>query len=190
MFNAEQTYQYDQAGRVKFPPGTSSRSGKPWRVSEEKFLIEFYDSLGNEECSLSLGRSGSAVSNKVRLLREQGRMPPYSDPSWTAAEDELVVKSYPKESSTKIAKRLGRSHNAVKWRIVELRKQERLPAVIDRAWSEEDDQLLIDNFYHYNSQGLAELLGRSKGAVNTRAYNLRKLGFLREPKKMGRQKRR
>lgn len=70
--------EYDPAGRMKYHPDYHARHGKPWLVSEERYLIEQYEAMGPEAVSLALERTVGVVMTRVYELRKAGKMPPRS----------------------------------------------------------------------------------------------------------------
>ena len=68
--------KFNKLGRMLHHPEFHQRQWKPWTNHEQKFLIEHYDSLGPEECSLSLERTIQSVMQKMTKLRKEGFAPP------------------------------------------------------------------------------------------------------------------
>lgn len=66
--------KFNKLGRMQYSPTFHPNNGKPWHVTEERYVIDYYYSLGPEEISLSLGRTLDSVMGKVRELRKCGRM--------------------------------------------------------------------------------------------------------------------
>jgi ribosomal protein S2 len=75
--NKAQAPIYDNAGRMKYNAVFHPNHKKPWLADDERMLIKFYDQVGKVEISLALGRTESTVSERVRALREQGKMPKF-----------------------------------------------------------------------------------------------------------------
>lgn len=67
--------EYDPYGRMKYHPEIHFNQGKPWLVTDEKYLIEHYEKVGPEEVSFSLGRTIHTVMTRAYEPRKKGRMP-------------------------------------------------------------------------------------------------------------------
>ena len=65
---------YDKYGRMNYHPDYHTNHGKPWLVSEQKYLIENYEASGPEHVSLSIGRTIHVVMQKACELRKSGLM--------------------------------------------------------------------------------------------------------------------
>ncbi len=66
--------EYDRYGRMRYHPEIHTNQGRPWLASDEKYLIEYYEKLGPEEVSLSLGRTIHTVMTRAYELRKKGQM--------------------------------------------------------------------------------------------------------------------
>lgn len=66
---------YDKYGRMNYHPDFHANQGKLWTTSEQKFLIENYESMGPEQVSLALERTIHTVMTRAYELRKQGLMP-------------------------------------------------------------------------------------------------------------------
>ena len=66
---------YDRYGRMNFCPEIHFNQGKPWLVSDEKYLIECYEKLGPDQVSMALGRTIHTVMTRAYELRKKGSMP-------------------------------------------------------------------------------------------------------------------
>lgn len=67
--------EYDSSGRMKYNPEFHRKHGQLWDKDDLEYLIGWYDKIGVEEMSFALERPISAVSQKVKVLRERGIMP-------------------------------------------------------------------------------------------------------------------
>lgn len=67
--------EFDRYGRMQYHPDYHANHGKPWKTSDQKFLIENYDKIGPEETSLALERTIHTVMTKAAKLRREGLMP-------------------------------------------------------------------------------------------------------------------
>lgn len=67
--------QYDNSGRMKYHPEYHARHCKPWTTTEQKYLIENYESQGAVRVAMALERTVATVADKACKLRKQGLMP-------------------------------------------------------------------------------------------------------------------
>jgi hypothetical protein len=115
-------------------------------------------------------RSKAGFGSKIRSTgygRGWGR-------SWTPEEDELLKKSYREgRSLTPLQTRLGRSQHSIRWRSEHLGLIGTHPNKNGFRggpdWTEEDIAFLKANYGKLKTADLAKAMGRSKGAVFTRA---------------------
>lgn len=64
-------YEYDNQGRLMYDPEIHFSQGKRWSLSEQQYLIDWYDIIGPEEMSYALGRTEySIVAYAAKLKRE------------------------------------------------------------------------------------------------------------------------
>lgn len=66
---------YDRYGRMNYHPDYHPNQKKDWLMTDIKFLIENYVSMGPEACSLALGRTIHTVMTRAYELRKSGAMP-------------------------------------------------------------------------------------------------------------------
>ena len=66
---------YDKYGRMNYHPDYHQNHGKPWKTTEQKYLIDNYVSMGPEQISLALERTIHVVMQKACELRKKGLMP-------------------------------------------------------------------------------------------------------------------
>jgi hypothetical protein len=65
---------YDASGRMKFHPEYHGKQGTPWTTTDEKYLIENYETAGPEQVSLALERTINTVMGRACELRKAGRL--------------------------------------------------------------------------------------------------------------------
>lgn len=65
---------YDAFGRMQYHPDFHPNHGLPWKVADQRYLIERYHSDGPESVSFALGRTIHTVMNRAYELRKQGLM--------------------------------------------------------------------------------------------------------------------
>ncbi|MEQ1636747.1 MAG: hypothetical protein ABL903_08635 [Methylococcales bacterium] len=65
-------FEYDNNGRIRFNPDIHVNHNKPWTTTDQKYLIENYDSLGPEEISFALGRTPHTIMERIYYLRKNG----------------------------------------------------------------------------------------------------------------------
>lgn len=70
-----QEITFDQYGRMQYHPEFHTRHGLPLTTLEQKYLIDNYDQLGPELCSLALERTYHSILTLVYMLRKNGLMP-------------------------------------------------------------------------------------------------------------------
>lgn len=66
---------YDKHGRMRYHPSLHFNQGKPWKTTDEKYLIDFYEKLGPEQISFDIGRTIHTVMTRAYELRKGGLMP-------------------------------------------------------------------------------------------------------------------
>lgn len=72
--NSEIPVAYDAYGRMKFHPDYHGKQRTPWTTTDEKYLIEHYETEGPEQVSLALERTIHTVMGRACDLRKAGRM--------------------------------------------------------------------------------------------------------------------
>lgn len=98
--------------------------------------------------------------------------------SWSSAEDRFLIQNSGKLSNPEIAKKLGRSIPAVESRTQVLRRLGAIPqAPREPEWTEAEDRRLMAGYAHLTAAMLAEDMGRTKGAIDTRIRKLRARGW-------------
>jgi len=71
---------FDKWGRMQYNPDYHPNHKKNWLMSDQKFLIENYESIGPEEVSFAIGRTIHTVMAKAWELRKKGLMAPAQPP--------------------------------------------------------------------------------------------------------------
>jgi len=66
--------QYDNQKRMKYHPDFHAKHKTDWLAADEKYLIEHYDFLGANHCSMALERTVTTISERVCQLRKKGKM--------------------------------------------------------------------------------------------------------------------
>lgn len=98
--------------------------------------------------------------------------------SWSRAEETFLIQNSGKLSNPEIAKKLGRSIPAVESRSQVLRRMGAIPkAPREPEWTEAEDRELVAKYAHFTVAMLAEDMGRTKGAIDTRIRKLRARGW-------------
>lgn len=97
--------------------------------------------------------------------------------SWSRADECFLIQHHGKLSNPEIAQKLGRSVPAVGSRTQVLRRLGAIPdAPREPEWTEAEDRKLIAGYAHFTVAMLAEDLGRTKDAVDSRIRRLRRAG--------------
>ena len=109
--------------------GRRYRSGVPWNDAEVTILCELYSDHTDRELAIQLGRSEWAVRGKARSLglthRENpAEGAPRDSRPWSDEEERLLRELYETTPYEEIADLVGRSHNAVRCKIQQLRSCE------------------------------------------------------------------
>lgn len=98
--------------------------------------------------------------------------------SWSRADECFLIQHHGKLSNPEIAQKLGRSVPAVESRTQVLRRLGAIPYTPrEPEWTEAEDRRLVAGYSHLTIAMLAEDLGRTKGAVDTRIRKLRARGW-------------
>ena len=66
--------QFDAHGRMRYHPDFHDKHRQPWTTVDQTFLVNNYETLGAEECSLHLGRTIGTIYDRVHYLRSKGVM--------------------------------------------------------------------------------------------------------------------
>ena len=88
---------------------------------------------------------------------------------WTKEEEEYLLKNY-KKANKLLAKELNRNIGSVQQKLF------RMNLLKPIRWTEEEDNFLVEKWDTMKLERIAKKLGRSKRAVEERAYNTLKLG--------------
>lgn len=67
---------FDKQGRMQYHPDYHANHGKPWKITEQNYLVQNYDEIGPEQVSLALERTPHTVMAKAWELRKKGIMQP------------------------------------------------------------------------------------------------------------------
>lgn len=98
--------------------------------------------------------------------------------SWSRADECFLIQHHGKLSNPEIAQKLGRSIPAVESRTQVLRRAGIIPAAPrEPEWTEAEDRRLVAGYAHLTTAMLAEYLGRTKDAVDSRIRRLRRAGW-------------
>lgn len=101
-----------------------------------------------------------------------------SHKAWTDAEEVFLIEHHGKLHNREIALRLGREVYAIEGRIARLRKAGLMKsAPKEPNWTEADDRRLVAGYAHLTTAMLAEDLGRTKQAIDSRIRRLRRAGW-------------
>ena len=160
--------------------GLRVASHRPWSVSEEQKLRASYARMGSRGCAEALKRTVRAVASRARQLglradRKGLQFRPRKRrvDEYSRAEDEIVVKFYPREGAIATAARLpGRNSERVYTRVKQLRKKGLL---IRSQWDWTDGEIatLREHYPVAGAAATAELLPkRTVRAVETTAGRL------------------
>lgn len=66
---------YDKYGRMNYHPEFHAKQKLPWTTTDQRFLIDNYESMGPEATSLALERTIHTVMTRACKLRKSGAMP-------------------------------------------------------------------------------------------------------------------
>lgn len=66
---------YDKYGRMNYHPEFHGKQKLPWTTTDQRFLIDNYESMGPEATSLALERTIHTVMTRAYKLRKSGAMP-------------------------------------------------------------------------------------------------------------------
>ncbi|EOV1464690.1 hypothetical protein [Listeria immobilis] len=141
---------------------------KEWTDEEVRLLRNNYEYIATERIAIFLNRTSISVKSKAIRL---GLSKNYD---WSE-DDDIYLEYFVFENDTNIneaAAFLNRTHNAVRTRIVNLRKKDSSVAYIRKPWTEKEDVFLKNNYKVMSDAMLAERLQRTKGAVSGRKRTL------------------
>ncbi|HFL0060679.1 TPA: hypothetical protein ACGX1Y_002412 [Listeria monocytogenes] len=141
---------------------------KEWTDEEVRFLRNNYEYVDTGRIAIFLNRTFNSTKSKAMRL---GLSKNYD---WTE-DDDIYLEYFVFENDTNIneaAEFLNRTHNAVRTRIVNLRKKDTSVAYIRKRWTEKEDDFLKNNYKAMSDVVLAERLQRTKGAVTGRKRTL------------------
>lgn len=146
--------------------GLGSYQPQPWTDGEVSYLKKHYGRVSVAELADELGRTTDAVELKAGKLGLRRRVRKLGDDEVKWVIDNLGELSY-----EKMAKELGVSNGRI-LRIAA--KHGHRPRPNNRAWTDEEDQYLQDNYGKKTRKEIAEAIGRTIPLVSWRA---RKLGL-------------
>lgn len=63
---------YDKEGRMQFNEEFHFNHGKPWKNSDQKYLIERWNKDRYVDISLALGRTYATIADRICTLKKQG----------------------------------------------------------------------------------------------------------------------
>lgn len=143
---------------------------KEWTDEEVRFLRNNYEYVDTGRIAIFLNRTSISVKSKsIRLGLSKNC-------DWSE-DDDIYLEYFVFKNDTNIdeaAAFLNRTHNAVRTRIINLRKEDSSVAYIRKPWAAKEDDFLKNNYKVMSDAMLAERLRRTKGAVTGRK---RKLGL-------------
>lgn len=131
-----------------------SKTWRQWTPEQDARLSEVYLVSGLQGAIAAIGRSRSAIKNRVRVLRLKR-----PDRRWLPHEDDLIRSEYPKgESAFALAKQLGRGIPAVR------RRAFLLGIINGRYWTDAEKAAVRTRYRTDGARSLAkELLGADDG---------------------------
>ncbi|QDA74613.1 hypothetical protein EOT00_06530 [Listeria seeligeri] len=141
---------------------------KEWTDEEVRLLRNNYEYIATERIAIFLNRTSISVKSKAIRL---GLSKNYD---WSE-EDDIYLEYFVFENDANIneaAAFLNRTHNAVRTRIINLRKEDSSVAYIRKPWTAKEDDFLKNNYKVMSDAMLAERLRRTKGAVTGRKRTL------------------
>ena len=171
------------------------RKREAWTDAEVQLLKDTYFSEPVKTIAKTLGRTPDSVyfkastlnlyrrpktqlQKKQTVLRVNAKLPRWSD-----EEIAFLTENQDKMTTTQIAKKLGRSYNAVVIKRATLNSKVTKPIkqvvketkVVDNkktSWSVKDEETVKNLYNKISLSELAKKLGRSEAAVKSRAYAL------------------
>lgn len=158
------------------------RADHVWTPEQDARLRKLYGTMPYRELAGRLGRTPDAISRRaIRLgLAEKKGSPATPSRAWTPEEDEVLRKGYRRLFARDLAGQLGRSAGSVIGRARFLGiTRERRRDLPNRPWTEKEDRAMRKGYGKRPVEELAESLGRTPGAVQSRA---RTLGLRQPPK--------
>jgi hypothetical protein len=75
MHASSRSVTYDKYGRMNYHPEFHAKQKLPWTTTDQRFLIDNYESMGPEATSLALERTIHTVMTRAYKLRKSGTMP-------------------------------------------------------------------------------------------------------------------
>lgn len=99
------------------------KSYKAWPDTEDAYLIQHQGQRTNRQMAQALGRTESAIENRLQVLRRAGIIPPAPrEPDWCEADDRYLVAHHGRFTAAMLAEDLGRTPHAVNSRLRKLRR--------------------------------------------------------------------
>lgn len=77
-----ETYEYDDAGRMKYHPDFHANNGKRWSEYDKWYLCKFYETDGIKKISLALERTEGTVTQQYMTLQRKGEVEKYKNMTW------------------------------------------------------------------------------------------------------------
>lgn len=141
---------------------------KEWTDEEVRLLRNNYEYIATERIAIFLNRTAISVKSKAIRL---GLSKNYD---WSE-DDDIYLEYFVFENDTNIneaAEFLNRTVDAVRTRIVNLRKKDSSVAYIRKPWTAKEDDFLKNNYKAMSDAVLAERLQRTKSAIAGRKRTL------------------
>lgn len=147
---------------------------------EEEFIINNYSKMTRKQLAEHFGITEKAITHKINHLGLR-KIKPRTPNVWTEDEIEFLKKNVNIFSRAEFAKRLNKTENNVRTKIIELKlipKGKKKTFVNQKGfvpklkWTNEDEQWLKDNYNKMSIQDIAKHYGCSKETVKRRAKRL------------------
>lgn len=161
---------------------------KKWTPEEEAYLSDSWGTKSIKTLAKNLGRSENAVivPDWVKVKRENDKKQswqqvPHNTP-WTEYDDQKLRRMLKanRYTYTDLSRELRRSEGAVKRRITDLQIKEKPVRKKNKAWTEEEVELLLDMIDQgFTYPQIAEKLERSAMAVRGKYERLQNPNYMR-----------
>lgn len=151
---------------------TSPTTWRKWEPDDETQLRAMYGRMPTRAVAVSLHRTVSSIhsrAHRLGLARVTVRGP---NRPWTSDDESYVLREYTKLPTRDIAGKLNRTIAAVTARALRPRWGAAARRRRRKVWKPAEDAILRSDYGVAGTDTLAQTLGRSAGALHSRAHKL------------------
>lgn len=150
---------------------------KTWSKAEEQLLRDLYPTMNTRALANKLGKPYEAVKSRASLfglLKDKEYKQRTSYGPWTEEKDQILIKEYAMTSNKELCEKLEVPDHSLanRARRLNLRKDPGYIKKVNAEWPEAHVKYLEDNYGKKSRTEIAKHLGRTAGAVKSKATKL------------------